>query len=234
MRGTGDRADRIERSHRAEPAIIVQVKVAIGAVGIVPRDHEHGETLTGQPAHQRIVRAEIEDVVFHDPRRHDQHWLGPHPFGRRRILDQLHQFVARDHFAGRHGNIATGLERFGPGRRIARHRAAHIIEEMLRPFDQAMAAGVDNALLQHGIGGDEIGRRGHVEDLPRGEFDHRLVMRRNPAHPRGRRVPPLLMQQEGLRNRVERLLAPCRIGKAAILRQRLDRGRGRRPVGAPV
>ena len=68
--------DRVERRHDAGGAIAIERKVAIGGGRIAPGHHEHGETALDQIAHQRIVRAQVEHVIFHDPCRHDQHRLG--------------------------------------------------------------------------------------------------------------------------------------------------------------
>ena len=116
--------DGVERGHDAERAIVVHAEVAILRAGVLPRDHEHREALLGQIFHQRILRRQIEDVVFHDPGRHDQDRLGPDLVGRGRILDELDQPVAIDDLAGRHRDVAADLELLGADRLLAADRRA--------------------------------------------------------------------------------------------------------------
>ena len=51
------------------------------------------------------------------------------------------------------------------------------------------------------IGVDEIGRRNHVEELPRAERDHLFVLPGDAANTGRRVVPPLLHHQERLIDR---------------------------------
>src|SRR5215472_7369223 len=52
------------------------IAAAIGGIGILPGDHEHGVPLLDEEAHQRISRREVENVVLHDPCWGDQDRLG--------------------------------------------------------------------------------------------------------------------------------------------------------------
>ena len=58
----------------------------------------------GQILHQRILRRQVEDVVLHDPGRHDQDRLRMHLVGGRIVLDQLDQFIAKHDLAARGRN----------------------------------------------------------------------------------------------------------------------------------
>src|SRR3546814_8829630 len=73
-----DGAERIQRRYHAELAVILHAQVAVARIGIFPRQAEHRVTVLDQVADQRVVRRQVEDVVLHDPRRHDQDRLGPH------------------------------------------------------------------------------------------------------------------------------------------------------------
>ena len=86
-----DRRDRVERRHDSERAIVVERDVAILGTGVLPRDHEHGESLVDQVLDEGIRGRKVEDVVLHDPRRHDEDRLRPHLRRRWRILDELDQ-----------------------------------------------------------------------------------------------------------------------------------------------
>ena len=58
--------------------VVVHRDVAVLGRRVLPRDHEHRVAELGQVVHQRVLRRQVEDVVLHDPRRHDQHRLGVH------------------------------------------------------------------------------------------------------------------------------------------------------------
>jgi hypothetical protein len=77
----GDReplADDIDRFHlRAD--VVVPGDLGHRLVGRAPRDHEHGHPLLDAPAHEALLRVEVEDVEAVDPRREDQQrgWRAP-------------------------------------------------------------------------------------------------------------------------------------------------------------
>ena len=73
-----DLADRVQRGHRTQRMIVLHAEVALVYSRILPGDHEDCEPLLEQIAHERVLGAEIEDVVLHDPGRHDQDGLGTH------------------------------------------------------------------------------------------------------------------------------------------------------------
>jgi hypothetical protein len=83
----------------AKLAVVVEGDVAIPRPRITPGDHEHGKAFAGEELHQRILRRQIEDVIFHDPGRHDQDRLRMHLAGGRIVLDQLDEFVAENDLA---------------------------------------------------------------------------------------------------------------------------------------
>ena len=99
--------------HRRQRAFLHVVFEGLGAellVRIDPGDHEHGDALVDAPFDEGFLRLEIEDVELVDPRRHDQQRRAQHVFGRRRILDQLHQLVLEDHLARRRRHVDADLE----------------------------------------------------------------------------------------------------------------------------
>ena len=61
-----------------------------------------------------------------------------HLGGGRRVLDQLDQFVAEDHLAGRHGDGLADLEVLGAGRAHALHRALDVLEHVLQAAHQIL------------------------------------------------------------------------------------------------
>jgi hypothetical protein len=66
-----DRRDGIERRHDALRAIVIESDVVVGGCGVAPGHHEHREAAFDEIPHERIVWAQIEDAIFHDPGRHD-------------------------------------------------------------------------------------------------------------------------------------------------------------------
>src|SRR5207248_7551143 len=123
---------RIQRSADARFAIVVEGHVAIARVWIAPGYRKYGEALAGQIFDQRILRRQIEYVVFHDPCRHDQDWLEPHFFGGRTILDQLDQLVAIDDLAGGRRQGFSDNELF-VACRLSRSKHAHPVTVPVLP-----------------------------------------------------------------------------------------------------
>src|SRR3546814_14217744 len=59
-----DRLDCVQRGHWPKPEIGFEIEVSVLFSGIVPGDHEDGEALIRQPAHERILGREVEDIVL--------------------------------------------------------------------------------------------------------------------------------------------------------------------------
>jgi hypothetical protein len=55
----------------------------------------------------------------------------------------------------------------------------HVFQQMAEAIDQALAAGFRDTLLQHWIGGHEIGGRQCVQHLAGTEFHHILMVPRD-------------------------------------------------------
>src|SRR6266511_4795849 len=99
-----DAAYGIERRFNAELSIIVKRDLTVGRIRVAPRDHEYGEAFAREIFHQRVLRRQIENVVLHDPGRHDQNGLRMHLFSGWIVLDQLDQLVAEHDLAARRGD----------------------------------------------------------------------------------------------------------------------------------
>ena len=199
--------------------VVGQAEIAVFAVRVLPRNREHGEALVEQRLHQRVVRRQVEDVVLHDPRRNQQHRLGVRGARGRPVLDQLDQPVSIDHLARRaRHRLADDESLAAGGRKVER-------------FTRRIFGGVGGAALQVGgrfaqraieydrIRPDAIRRRHRIEPLARCEADHLLVMARHAGNTGGGVLPPLLTEQKGLRERIERCGEPGRIGETFVLRQ---------------
>ena len=187
--------------------------------------------------HERVVGREVEHVVLHDPGRHDEHRLGMHRAGGRRVLDQLHQPVAQHHPPRRDGHVAPRLVALGAGRRQVARLAPRVFQRVGHAAPQVHAALGHRALLHHRVQRDEVRRRHHVEPLARREAHHLLVMAVHARHSGRRALPPLLAQQEGLRDPSIRRQVPGRVVEALVLRHglhdRLAGGRGA-PCAQPL
>ena len=103
---------------------------------------------------QRIFRGEIENVIFHDPSRSDQHRLGIDLFCGRCILDQLNEAVLINHLALGHSYIFTDLIVFHPGSLLAGYLLHPIIHEILSAPEK-----IKPALFGGGFDNMRIGQR---------------------------------------------------------------------------
>ena len=86
------------RRTKPEPksSVVFHAEVPIFLSSIPPGDHEHGEALLGKVFYKRVLRRQIENMVLHDPGRHDKDRLRPDLRGCWRILDELDQTIARN------------------------------------------------------------------------------------------------------------------------------------------
>ncbi len=92
-------------------------------------------------AHHAVLRLQVEEVVFVDPRRQDEQrdpvdrltlWL---------VLDELDQFVAVDHLARREGEVAPRCE--GLGVHHAQPALLEVAHQISRSLHKARAARLD-------------------------------------------------------------------------------------------
>lgn len=206
-----DARDGVERGHHAQAPVVVETEIPITCIDIAPRYAEHRVTLPHQVADQRVVWRQIEYVVLHDPRRHDQYGFGEYRTGRRAVLDQFDQVIAEHDLAGRGREIHADLEALRACDGSTAGGAAGIVECIAGAPHEARAAGERRALEHLGIGERKIGRREHVEQLARGKRDHVLMVTRGAGHVVGRVAPPLLGQQKTLVPQAKRFELP-RVG----------------------
>ena len=142
------------------------------------------------------------------------------------VLDQLDELVAEHDLAGRGRNGLADDEIGVTGRRGGGAQLQPVPVPVLPAEYEILAAALERLLQHFRIGGGKIGRRKHVQQLPHRELDDGLVRRRNAAHAGRRIVPPLLAEQEGLCEHVERRTLPLRICKTPVLRFWLDQRPG--------
>ena len=106
----GRLGDDVERLERTLAHVIFERLLGEPRVRIDPGDDEDRQTLADAPFDEGLLRRKVEDIIFVDPRRDDQHRALEHRFGRRRVLDQLHQLVLVDHLAGGEREVLADRE----------------------------------------------------------------------------------------------------------------------------
>ena len=181
--------------------------------------------LPDRPADERVPRPQIENVELVDPRRDDQQRPPLHGFGRRRVLDQLDQIVLVDDLARRRRDVLADLERRHVGHADMQPALAalEIVEQVLQPVQQVLAAAFDRRAQHLGIGHHEIRRRQRVDELARIEIDLARGALVEPFDLLDRALHPARGQQIALLDEVEqRVVAPRLVAKAAVLGGRLD------------
>ena len=129
-----DLGHSIKCRHDAQPLVIVHAQIPILWARVFPRQDEHGVASTHEVFDQRPSRRKIEDIVLHDPCRHDQDWLRKDFLGGRKVLDQFNQAVLVDHLPWSGCNVFAGLVLFCPERRLAQIRTLPVVERILNPL----------------------------------------------------------------------------------------------------
>src|SRR6516164_11642478 len=131
--------------------------------------------------------------------------------------------IAENDLARRGRNRLADDELLVFGRPPARRQQPHqVAVPVLKTENEVLAAGLERLLQHFGIGCRKVGWRQHVQHLPNRELDHSLIRWRRPVYAGGCVVPPLLSQEEGLRQQIERRTFPLWIGETPILWLRLD------------
>ena len=152
-----------------------------------------------------------------------------HLLGQRLVLDQLHDVVLEHHLAPGHRQVAAQTESLAVGHahlQLLAITARQILEQVVQPLDQVLAAGVDRLPQRLRIGQQEIRWRQRIDVLTGVEIDlfRRFVIESvNP----GQRV----MQVTG-RNQirlldivVEKIAFPVIVAKPPVGLVRLGDGR---------
>ena len=179
-------------------------------------------------ADEAVLRLQIQDVVLVDPGRDHQKRPLIDLLGGRRILDQLHQLGLEDHLAGREGDVPAELEGVEIGHldRQPAAAAAEIVEQVVQPAQQVLAARFQGRAQHLGIGGDEVAGRHGVDELARIEVDLLPGLLVRAFQLVDRIDQPARGQEIRLLDEVEhRIVAPGRVAKAAIAALGLDHRR---------
>src|SRR5579859_7504838 len=91
-------------------------------------------------ADERILGRQVQDVIFHDPRRHEENRLRMNARRARRVLDELDELVAVDDLARRHREVSSDLEGVGADGLASRDRTLPILDEILRAPQEVLTA----------------------------------------------------------------------------------------------
>ncbi len=188
-------------------------------VGVDPGDQEDGEALLGEPAHHRVLGAQVEDVVLVDPGRKDQQRRVEHLFGRRIELQELEQLVLEDDLAGRDGDVLTDMELADVGLADGELAAAagHIGREVLHAPHQALAFGAQDLLQRGRVRHQEVRWRERVRQHLGEELDAALLLGVGVVDARHQVVQPVGREQVGLLDGVEDgVLAPGWVGESLV------------------
>jgi hypothetical protein len=161
--------DGIERRHHAVFSVVLQTEITIPGVRVLPRDHKDREALIDELFNERVLRREIENVVLHDPGRHDQKRLRTYPPRRRRVLDKLDQVIAKHDPARCRGDVLADLELLRADGTAVALRPLPVRETIHGSAHEIGAALVNRSIEHNRIGSHEVGRRDHVEQLARGK-----------------------------------------------------------------
>jgi len=112
---------------------------------------------------------------------------------------------------------SAGGEGLGARRGLAERLALEVLCRVACAAQQVGAALRQRALQHHRVGRQLVAGREHIQELPGHEGHHVFMVLFDAPDPVGGGIPPLLGQQEGLRQHVERPLLPLRVGEAPVL-----------------
>ncbi len=162
--------------HRAEVAVadvVIKAGPGIAGIGVDPGDDEQGEALVHDPLDQRIRGLQVHDVELVDPGREDDQRGLVDLVGGGGVLDQLHHPVAVDDFTRGGGKVLADVERLAVGEGDGEVAVVRfdVADQVLEALHQAHPVGLYRLFQRIGVGGEEIRRAEHVDDLP-GEILH--------------------------------------------------------------
>ncbi len=176
------RADRVDRGHYAIVQVLAHAEVTVCLVGVLPGHDEHRLALADQVADQRVPRRQVEDVVLHDPGRHDQDRLRDDLLGLRLVLDQLEQPVLVHHLPGRNGDVLAHDEFLEALRQFAAALAPHVLGQVVHAALQVRAALLFRRADELRIGHRQVRRGRHLDDLAGQEADQLFVVLADPVN----------------------------------------------------
>ena len=150
----GDFAGHPDRLQNALREIVIPGELCLVLPRVTPGNHEHRMSARNGKGHQRIVRLQIENVVFVDTGWDHQQGTAPHLRGSGFVLNQLKQRVFEDDrpLAGRH--VATDLKGLLIGHRNA--TLLKIAQEIVDAMAQALTFAFHQTPLGLRVGRQKI------------------------------------------------------------------------------
>ena len=188
------------------------------AVGIDPRDDEHGVTLDDQPLDEGILGPQVQDVELVDPGRKDQQRTLVDLRGCRRVLQQLEQFAAEHHLARRQCDVLADCEGVGTltDRKLS-VAALQIGQQIVEPAHQIFSVGLHCGAQNFGIGQDKIGRRQGVRKLLGIELGAPPRCRIEAVDTGDSALQPVRREQVGLLDEIEdQVLLPVLVAESLV------------------
>ena len=187
-------------------------------IGIYPRNREHRESLIQCPLDEAALLLQVEEIVFVDPWRDEQHRYLLYLLGSRIVLDQFHHVGAKDDAALRRREIFTDFKGIGVGSPDMACIGGDVVEEIREAFGQVGAAALKRLSQDCRVCRREVRGRNGVDEtlrkelnlLPRWSRQVRLVADQFPQ--------PLGSYQVIVLEQVERdVFIPFLILEAAVL-----------------
>ena len=217
----GNLLDHVQRLQGAFLHVVGETALGEVLIGIDPGHAEDRHALVNAPLDERFVRGQVEDVELVDPGRDDQQRYLEDLFGRRRILDELHQFVLIDHLARGERQVGTDFKTRGIGLSDPKIAAAglNVLRQHVHSTHEVFGIRGQGLAQQLRIGEHEVRGRNRIRNLPHIEFGLVALARVEPAGVRHQLVGPVGGQQIGLLEKIEELIGrPFGIGKAFVAR----------------
>ena len=149
--------------------IVVPSFVRQGLIGVAPAHHKGAVALLNRITNQRVLGLQIKNVELVDARGDQQKRLLKHFSRERLVLNQLKQLVLKHHRAFGGSDVFTDFKQA-----LIRHRhmaLAHIMQQVLNAFGDALALGVQRLLLRIGVKGQKVAGGGRCIQLLHGKFD---------------------------------------------------------------
>ena len=96
-------------------------------------------------------RRKVEDVVLHDPCRHDHDRLRKYLLGGRKVLDQFNQAILVDNLPWGRRKVFADLVLFCPDRRLAQCKTLPILDRVLCQWRRQIVPNGGKKVYQSGL-----------------------------------------------------------------------------------
>ena len=176
--------------------------------------------LLNAPFDERVLRLQIEDIEFVDPGRDDEQRTAMDRGRRRRVLNELHQLILKNHLSRRVRDVFAEREggKVGHLRREPAAAALEIPDQISEAIDQIFATALDRHIEHRRVGHCEIGRRQRADHLAGIKLRLAVSMRIEALDAADRRLNIARHQQIGLLHVVkDGVLAPRFVLESLVL-----------------